>query len=264
MNEELRRHARALRGNFISNPTWSVFNLRHLITAHPLGGCPHGRRLPAGRRGCVRPRLRRRRHACTGAVRRRRFGDSERAGRESVPDDFRADASDSPSARSAQLRRRGVPAPARAVEHGGHRPRWTSIDYNEGQLEALFRRCPTLPIDTLVNPGGAPADRHGHADHPQRPLLERLLPARARAERHVVGDLHRASRRSFTSEDGQYTGITSDTDGRIRARNSLEEIEVEHGDGGTLEAGQVHPAALSGSAVAGLLRHFQDRSTRTC
>ena len=42
MNEELRRHARALRGNFISNPTWSIFNIGHLITAHPLGGCPMG------------------------------------------------------------------------------------------------------------------------------------------------------------------------------------------------------------------------------
>ena len=42
MNEELRRHARALRGSFISNPTWSTFQLGHLITAHPLGGCPMG------------------------------------------------------------------------------------------------------------------------------------------------------------------------------------------------------------------------------
>ncbi len=42
MNEEIRRHARALRGSFISNPTWSTFNLRHLVTAHPLGGCPMG------------------------------------------------------------------------------------------------------------------------------------------------------------------------------------------------------------------------------
>src|ERR1022692_3508377 len=42
MNEELRRHARALRGNFISNPTWSMLKLGHLITAHPLGGCPMG------------------------------------------------------------------------------------------------------------------------------------------------------------------------------------------------------------------------------
>jgi cholesterol oxidase len=42
MNEELRRHARALEANYISNPTWSMFNLGHLITAHPLGGCPLG------------------------------------------------------------------------------------------------------------------------------------------------------------------------------------------------------------------------------
>ncbi|MDE3167364.1 MAG: GMC family oxidoreductase, partial [Acidobacteriota bacterium] len=42
MNQEIRRHARALRGSFISNPMWSAFNLRHLITAHPLGGCPMG------------------------------------------------------------------------------------------------------------------------------------------------------------------------------------------------------------------------------
>ena len=42
MNEELRRHARALGASFISNPTWSVFNAGHLVTAHPLGGCPAG------------------------------------------------------------------------------------------------------------------------------------------------------------------------------------------------------------------------------
>src|SRR5262249_54897561 len=42
MNQELRRHAHALQGSFISNPTWSFFNLGHLITAHPLGGCPMG------------------------------------------------------------------------------------------------------------------------------------------------------------------------------------------------------------------------------
>jgi cholesterol oxidase len=40
LNEEARRHAQTLRANFISNPTWQMFNLKHLITAHPLGGCP--------------------------------------------------------------------------------------------------------------------------------------------------------------------------------------------------------------------------------
>ncbi|MGH9455007.1 MAG: GMC family oxidoreductase N-terminal domain-containing protein, partial [Terriglobia bacterium] len=42
INEELRRHARALRANFIENPLWSIFNAHHLVTAHPLGGCPMG------------------------------------------------------------------------------------------------------------------------------------------------------------------------------------------------------------------------------
>src|SRR5258707_1071668 len=31
------------------------------------------------------------------------------------------------------------------------------IGYSEGQLEALFRRCPTMGIDSLVNTGGVPA-----------------------------------------------------------------------------------------------------------
>src|SRR5690606_19979012 len=42
MDEELRRHARALGANFISHPVWNVFRTRHLVTAHPLGGCPMG------------------------------------------------------------------------------------------------------------------------------------------------------------------------------------------------------------------------------
>jgi cholesterol oxidase len=42
MDDELRQHARALGGRFIENPTWSFLGLKHLITAHPLGGCPIG------------------------------------------------------------------------------------------------------------------------------------------------------------------------------------------------------------------------------
>ena len=41
-NEELRRHARALGAHFIENPLWHVLDIRHLLTAHPLGGCPLG------------------------------------------------------------------------------------------------------------------------------------------------------------------------------------------------------------------------------
>ena len=39
-------------------------------------------------------------------------------------------------------------------------------------------------------------------------------------------------------KDGKYTGITSDTDDRIHARNSLEEIEIGHDSKGTLEPGR--------------------------
>ncbi|MCW5983308.1 MAG: GMC family oxidoreductase N-terminal domain-containing protein [Bryobacteraceae bacterium] len=42
INEELRRHAQAQGAGFIPNPLWTVFNVRHLTTAHPLGGCPLG------------------------------------------------------------------------------------------------------------------------------------------------------------------------------------------------------------------------------
>ncbi|HEY2384935.1 MAG TPA: GMC oxidoreductase, partial [Terriglobia bacterium] len=40
LNDAVRRQAQALRANFISNPTWQLLNLKHLVTAHPLGGCP--------------------------------------------------------------------------------------------------------------------------------------------------------------------------------------------------------------------------------
>lgn len=42
ISEELRRHARAQGGSYIANPLWELFEMRHLMTAHPLGGCPLG------------------------------------------------------------------------------------------------------------------------------------------------------------------------------------------------------------------------------
>ncbi len=42
LNEEIRLQAVAHGASFISNPLWSAFNLRRLMTAHPLGGCPIG------------------------------------------------------------------------------------------------------------------------------------------------------------------------------------------------------------------------------
>jgi cholesterol oxidase len=42
LNDELKRHARALGASFIPSPLWALFEVRPLLTAHPLGGCPIG------------------------------------------------------------------------------------------------------------------------------------------------------------------------------------------------------------------------------
>jgi hypothetical protein len=111
-----------------------------------------------------------------------------------------------------------------------------AIDYNEGQLEALFRRCPTMGIDTLINQGGAPAidiphqtirnDRYWKGFFPQGHVLNAMSAA-----------IFTGFKKEFHKVAGKYTGITSDTDDRIHARNSLEEISVGHRSAGTLEAG---------------------------
>src|SRR5262249_28531301 len=47
------------------------------------------------------------------------------------------------------------PQPARAVSIAGIRA-LDAITYDEGELEALFRRCASLPIFALVNQGSSP------------------------------------------------------------------------------------------------------------
>ena len=42
IDKEVLAHAKALGAKFIGNPVWSFLQLHHLITAHPLGGCPMG------------------------------------------------------------------------------------------------------------------------------------------------------------------------------------------------------------------------------
>ena len=110
-----------------------------------------------------------------------------------------------------------------------------AVTYNEDQLEALFRRCPTMGIDTLVNQGGPPAidtaaqtirnDDYWKGFFPQGHVLNAMSSA-----------IFTGFRKQFHKQNGKYTGITSDTDGRIHARNSLEEVEAGH-DTGTLEPG---------------------------
>ncbi len=233
MNGEIRRHAHALRGNFISNPTWSLFQLGHLITAHPLGGCPMGDDYVAGAvdpfgrvysgDGSVYDGL----YVTDGSVIPSALGVNPLLTISAVTERF-------VEQKIAQLGGKPYPKPAVAVSMA----EIDSLDvvtYNEQQLEALFRRCPTMGIDALLNAGGAPVidaktqtirnDSAWKGYFPEDSVLNAMSSA-----------IFTGFRKQFQKVGGKYTGITSDSDGRIHARNSLEAVAVDHKTG-TLEAG---------------------------
>ena len=235
MNEELRRHARALEASFISNPTWSFFNLGHLITAHPLGGCPmgddhlqgavdiYGRVFQAD--GSVHQGL----YVTDGSVIPSALGVNPFLTISALTERFAA-------RKIQQLGGDDYPAPKPALSMAGINA-LDVVSYNEGQLETLFRRSSTLGIDALVNQGGFPDihvadqtirnDRYWKGFFPQGNVLNAMSSA-----------IFTGFKKEFHKQGTQYTGLTSDTDDRIHARNSLEEIEVKHNDGGTLEPGR--------------------------
>jgi len=235
MNEEIRRHAHALRGNFITNPTWSMFNLKHLITAHPLGGCPMGDDYlqgavdPFGRvfagDGSVHKGL----YVTDGSVIPSALGVNPLLTISAVTERF-------VERKIAQLGGEAYPDSARPVSMAGIHA-LDAIDYNEGQLEALFRRCPTMGIDSLLNQGSAPVidtarqtirnDRYWKGFFPKGHVLNAMSSA-----------IFTGFQKRFFLQDGHYAGITSDTDGRINARNTLEEVVVTRETNGTLEPGR--------------------------
>jgi cholesterol oxidase len=234
MNQELRRHARALEASFISNPTWSMLKLGHLVTAHPLGGCPMGDDYlegavdPFGRvfsgDGAVHPGL----YVTDGSVVPSALGVNPLITISALTERF-------VERKIQQLGGNAYPQPACAVSMSAIDP-LDVVTYNEAELETLFRRCPTMGIDTLVNQGGAPSIDTAAQTIRNDACWKGFFP-----QGHVLNAMSSAIftgfRKEFHQQNGQYTGITSDTDGRIRARNSLEEIQAGH-DTGTLEPGR--------------------------
>ena len=234
MNEELRRHARSQRANFISNPTWSVFNLRHLVTAHPLGGCPMGEDYLQGAvdefgrvfadDGTVHRGL----YVSDGAVLPSALGVNPFMTISAITERF-------VERRIRDLAGDPYPEPKRVATMSTVDPIKVA-EFNEGQLEALFRRSKTLSIDRMLNQGGAPVidlakrvirnDRYWKGFFPKAHVLNAMSSA-----------IFTGFKKEFRKETNRYLGITSDTDGRIRVRNSLETVTVSH-DKGTLEAGE--------------------------
>ena len=234
INEELRRHARAQSANFISNPLWNIFNARHLITAHPLGGCPMGEDYL---------------HGATDEFGRVFSGDG------SIHDGlFIADGSLIPSAlgvnpfmtisalaeriadrKIRQIKGEAYPTAKPAVSLSVIDP-LEAAGYSESRLETLFRRCQTLGIDTMINQGGAPEldlakhivknDQYWKGFFPKGHILNEMSAL-----------LFTGFKKEFHKSGSNYTGVTSDTDDHIKARNSLEEITIKK-NSGTLEEGK--------------------------
>jgi len=233
MNEELRRHARALEANYIANPTWSVFNTGHLITAHPLGGCPigddymHGAADSFGRvfdsSGGVHDGL----FVSDGSLIPTALGVNPFLTISALAErivDFKI----------RQMQGEAYPEPRRAVSMAVLDPAEV-LHRSEAELEMIFRRSTTLPIDTMVNRGGKPEidtvqrtvrnDRYWKGFFPRGHILNVMSSA-----------IFTGFKKEFRKQFNDYIGVTSDTDGRIKANNSLERIHFDRPTG-TLEAG---------------------------
>jgi cholesterol oxidase len=234
MNEEVRRHARALGANFISNPTWSVFRTGHLITAHPLGGCPmgddylHGAVDAYGRvfsgDGDVHEGL----FVADGSVVRSALGVNPFLTISALTEHIA-------ERKIQELQGHAYPQ-ANVVVSMDTLDAMELIGATESELERLFKRCATQSIDVLLNQGGNPIvdvasktvrnDRYWKGFFPKGHILNAMSAA-----------IFTGFKKEFHKNGLQYTGITSDTDGRIRARNSLQEISVKK-QTGTLEPGE--------------------------
>jgi hypothetical protein len=223
INEEIRRHARREGASFMENPIWSFLNLRRLITAHPLGGCPMGDDFT------------------TGAV--DQFGRVF-SGEGTVHDGlYVSDGSVVPAALGVNpfltisaLAERTVARKIRAmngdayekpkvsVGFSGLDPR-TAINRGEVELERIFEAAPSLPMAVMANSGARKIDT------PTQTILndeywKGFFP-KGQILHTLAANLYTGFKKKFTRKGTGLVGITSDTDGVINARNTLEEIEIK-------------------------------------
>ncbi|MBI3329905.1 MAG: GMC family oxidoreductase, partial [Nitrospinae bacterium] len=233
INEELRRHARALGAHFISNPAWSFMELRKLLTAHPLGGCPLGE------------------DSLQGAV--DEFGRVF-AGDASIHEGlFVADGSLIPTALgvnpfltiSALCERiadrlvrnlNGEAYPARPTQVSVSRiDPLEVLKYKEADLERLFSRVETKGMATMLNSGqrtinvGAGIIRNDT-------VWKGFFP-RGHLLNQISSIFFTGFKKRFTRTASGFVGVTSDSDERINVANTLEEITVTQRTG-TLEPGK--------------------------
>jgi cholesterol oxidase len=233
VNDEVRQHARAQGATFIAAPLWTWFGARHLVTAHPLGGCPMGEDFHQGaadgfgrvfaRDGEVHDGL----LVTDGSL---------------VPSSLGANPFLTICALAERIVERRIDAlqgqayPAPPVSVGVSAPDPVEVaTFREAELERLFQRLPTRDVGVLVNEGGHSIDwttrrirddGHWKGFFPRGHVLNAMSAA-----------IYTGFRKRFFREDGRLAGVTSDTDGRVEARNSLEEIAIDRRQG-DLEPGR--------------------------
>ncbi len=232
LNAELRRHARAQGGSFVANPMWAVFNARHLITAHPLGGCPLGDD-PAAAVVDEYGRV----FASDGSVHENLFV----ADGAIVPTSLGVNPFLTICALAERIVERkirqlqGEPYPAPPPGGIAGVDPLEAPDWPESRLEMIFRRAPSMGPDVILNSGARGIDVH-------RRLIRNDVFWKGFFPRgHVLNAMSAAIftgfKKRFFKQDGNYAGVTSDTDDRIRARNTIEEVVIKKRTG-DLEPGR--------------------------
>ncbi|MGH9445479.1 MAG: GMC family oxidoreductase, partial [Terriglobia bacterium] len=233
MNAELRRHARALEADFISNPWWHFLNLHKLVTAHPIGGLPLGE------------------DYFQGAV--DEFGrvfTNEGDVHEGL---FVADGSLIPSAlgvnplmtisalseRIAErlirhLQGEAYPAPPQSVTVHFIDP-LDAIHEEEADLERIFTRVQTQGMADMVNTGEWSVDA-GKSLIRNDTFWRGFFP-RGHILNKISTTIFEGFKKKFTQTAQGVTGVTSDSDGHINVANTLQEITLDKNTG-TLEEGK--------------------------
>jgi hypothetical protein len=120
------------------------------------------------------------------------------------------------------------PAPNVSVGFAGLDARRV-LGEREGELEKLFQRCDTLGADVMLNSG------RREIDLPNRAVRNDEYWKGFFPRGHILNAMSAAIftgfRKRFFKQGKKYAGVTSDTDGRINARNSLEEIHLKERTG---------------------------------
>ena len=227
INEELRRHARALGAHFIADPIWNFMNLRKLVTAHPLGGCMVGE---DSHQGAVDEFGRV--FTGDGSIHQGLFvADGSLIPRSLGVNPFLTISALSERIAEYLVRNlKGESYPGRPVQVAV--PEFNPLEVvndREPELERIFSWAETKGAETMVNTGQRSFDL-------QKGLVRNDTVWKGAFPRgHILNQLSTALytgfKKKFSRTDKGIVGITSDYDEKINVRNTLEEITLKERTG---------------------------------